>query len=111
MKMLFGHNKVEYYEEISLKLSIYHGACAVNYFHERSKEPLGPRSEEAQELYANASTLLRMRNDINDSHLMYTEEDKVAYGQIVEYYKFLGLVNEFFHKVEKCIDMDDYMKK
>lgn len=101
--MLFGHNKVEYYEEISLKLSIYYGACAVNYRHERS--------EEAQELYAHASTLLRMRNDINDTYLMYTEEDHVAYGQIIEYYKFLGLVNEFFHKVEKCIDMDKYMKK
>lgn len=101
--MLFGHKKIEYYEEISLKLSIYHGACAVNYYHERS--------EEAQELYADASTLLRMRNDINDSYLMYTEEDEVAYGQIVEYYKFLGLVNEFFHKVEGLIDMEEYMKK
>lgn len=101
--MLFGHKKIEYYEEISLKLSIYHGACAVNYYNEKS--------EEAQKLYARASTLLRMRNIINDTYLMYTDEDDVTHEQIVNYYRFIGFVNEFFYEVEKCIDMDDYMKK
>ena len=103
MKMFFGYKKVEYYEEISLKLSMYYGACAVNYYHERS--------DKAQKLYAGASALLRMRKDIDDTYLMYTDEDKITREQIDKYYRFIGLVHEFFHEVEGRIDMDYYMKK
>lgn len=92
MKLYFDYKEIEYYNELSLKLSIYHGVCAVNYYHKRDKK--------SHSLYVNASTLIRMSNIIDDTYLMYTEADKITRGQIDRYYKFLGLLHSFFHEVE-----------
>ena len=97
MMLFFGNDGIEQYEELTLYLSIYHGACAAKYFYENS--------DKARDLYVTASQLLRKKYDIDKTGLMYKDADELTSEQRMEYFDFVSQLSKLFHAVNECIDM------